>query len=153
MKKGLILSLLFVGTSLLFVSCKKKCDIPESDTISGKIIDCVIYPSTGGMIPNGGLHVYAGQGMENNFEVSYDKGVTIQSIDYSQYNILGYPLVVNCDVALERNVEIDDLNQIVTFTVTVHDCKSGCDEARNVENYVLVPAFPTSYTIVYNVIE
>ena len=154
MKKGLVLALsLFVllGTG---VSCKQKCNIPEEDTVSGVIVpDVVIYPQSGGMIIPSGLHIHSGtsQSTKDKFEISMDGGISRQSVDYSQYNILGYPLTVSCDAAIQREVIIDDINQFVYFNVKVDECKDGCDELRNIENYVLVPAFNPSYTIVYTV--
>ncbi len=155
MKKGILFTLSVATLLFVGMSCKKKCSIPDEDTISGDIVEAVIYPSTGGLIVPGGLHVHSGstQSQQDKFEVSFDGGITRQSVNYAEYNILGYPLTVECDVAIDRNVEIDDINQLVTFTVTVHNCKNGCDELRNVENYVVVPAFDPTYNIVYNVIE
>lgn len=153
MKKTILLTLGVAALLFVSVSCKKKCDIPEENTNSGSIIESVIYPSAGGLIVPNGLHIHSGssQNAQNSYEVSLDGGFTVQSVDYSQYNILGYPLTVNCDVAIDREVLIDDLNQIVTFNVIVYDCENGCDQPRNIENYILVPAFDPNYAIVYNV--
>jgi len=153
MKKGILFTLSVATLLFVGLSCKKKCDIPEKDSISGEIIEAVIYPSTGGMIVPGGLHIHSGtnQTEKDKFQVSFDGGITVQSVDYSQYTILGYPLAVECDVAIDRSVVVDDLNQLVTFTVKVHNCNNGCTELRNIENYVIVPAFDPTYNIVYTV--
>jgi hypothetical protein len=54
---------------------------------------------------------------------------------------------------VERNVVIDDANQTVTYTITVHECNQGCDELRVLENYIVVPDFPDTYMVSYNVIQ
>lgn len=160
MKRSFVFALSLIAVMLVGVSCKKKCTIPEEDTYSGSIVyemndkPVVIYPSAGGMIVPGGLIVHNGSSQPNKdkFEVSFDGGLTRQSVDFSQYTIMGYPLTVKCDAAIDRNVVIDDLNNIVTFSVKVQECDNGCDDLRSIENYVLVPAFdPNVYTVVYTV--
>lgn len=153
MKKTILLTLSIAAILFVGVSCKKKCDIPEENTNSGVIVESVIYPSSGGLIIPSGLHIHSGssQVAKDYYEISLDGGFTRQSVDYNQYNILGYPLTVNCDVAIDREVLVDDVNQIVTFNVIVYDCANGCDQPQSIENYVLVPAFDPNYSIVYNV--
>lgn len=117
----------------------------------------VIYSSSGGLLdsyPNGLNINSTSQPIEQDrFEVSFDGGITRQNVNFSQYTILGYKLTVACDAHLDRSVVVDDINGFVTFTTTVTECKEGCSELRNVENYVLVPAFNPSYPVVYNVVQ
>jgi hypothetical protein len=163
MKKSILFTLGLSVILMTSVSCKKACDIPEEDTYSGSIIHevdgkaVVIYPSSGGLLdsyPNG-LNINSSSAAieQDRFEVSFDGGITRQNVDFSQYTILGYKLTTACDAAIDRSVVVDDINGFVTFTTTVTECKEGCNELRNIENYVLVPAFDPSYPVVYNIVQ
>lgn len=161
MKKFTLLSLAIAMVMALSVSCKKKCSIAEDDSYSGDIVwvdqDAneipVIYPTSGYMTDNmnGQFHITESHAYSELFEVSFNGGVTKAPINYTQYNLLCYPIQVACDVAVSRTVTIDHANSIVTYSIGVDDCKDGCDELRTLENYILVPAFPESYTVIYDV--
>lgn len=162
MKRIIVFTLVFASVSFLSTSCKKACNLPE-DSDSGAVVATnpaneaeivVIYPDAGFLTDNMGgdykideNHLYA-----DDFQVSFNGGATKGLVNYSQYNILGNPAAVSCDVAVDRNVVIDDANQLVTYTVTVTKCNDGCDELRGIENYVLVPDFPDTYNVIYNVV-
>jgi len=163
MKKITTLSIAICAIMLLSVSCKKSCDLEQDDESSGAVVSehpstkglVVIYPSSGYLTSSmaGDYVVDANDSYADEFEVSFDGGITKAPVNYGQYTILGLPIDVECDAWVERNVEIDDLNGIVTYTVTVHECGQGCDELRRLENYVLVPTFPSNYSVFYNVID
>lgn len=145
----LYLPLLIITFILSITSCKKKC-IVEDDTDSGSIIaDVVIYPSSGYMTSNmGGNYVItASHPYANNFEISIN-GSSKTPINYSNYTLLCYPTTANCSASYDRTVTIDDTAQTVVYKILVTQC-TDCKEKRTVENYVLVPKFPASYTV-YN---
>jgi hypothetical protein len=152
MKKGTVILAAVLGVFFLSTSCKSKCNIPETDSVSGVAIeDVIIYPSSGYLTSSmgGDYEIHATDSYAENFELSWDGGQTRQSVNYAQYKILGNPVVVKCDAAVEKNVEIDHANSVVTYTVKVHECNQGCDEKRVLENYVLVPHFPDGYFVNY----
>ena len=142
MKKLATLSLAVTAVLLLSVSCKKTCTLDDDHTASGIVIThsptnaeglLVIYPSSGFLtdVMNGnyaidGNHLYA-----NYFEVSWDGGITKAPINYSLYTLLANPVVVKCNARINRDVVVDDINNVVTYTITVKECDEGCDELRS----------------------
>jgi ABC-type transport system substrate-binding protein len=155
MKKIFLLSLIAIGTALSTTSCVKKCKLTKETTDSGVIIKDAMVISEGGYqiynMPAGDYHINASNPYSETYEISFDAGLTKQSVNYSQYSILANPCIVKCDAAFERNVTIDDVNQIVNYTIKVTECSTTCDAEYLVENYVLVPAFPDNYTLVLDV--
>lgn len=145
------LPILFVTVILGLTSCKKKC-ILEAGVNSGSIIEnVVIYPEAGYMTGNMGgnyvidaTHTYA-----DRFEVSINSGART-AVNYTNYTILAYPITSTCSASFDRSVTIDNTAQTVVYKIIVTQC-IDCKESRSTENYVLVPAFPESYTVLYDV--
>lgn len=134
---------------LLSVSCKKKCKVDQVDVNSGAILsDYVIYPEGGSMTGNmGGDYVIdATHPYKDKFEVSENQGPR-EAFNYTNFTILAFPLNVNCNAQFDRNVTVNHATQTVTYKMTVTQCKD-CKEVRFTENYVMVPAFPSNYTVV-----
>lgn len=148
MKKTLLLaslvSVLMIGT----VSCKK-CTVAEEDTVSGMVIpNAVVYARTGYLTEITSYNVFNGGQFADDFEVSFDNGLTRVPVDYSAYTILANPMMINCKASFEKNVTRDDINNIVRYEVTATTCKS-CEQERFVENYVLVSKIPSNYTVLF----
>ena len=163
MKKALLFTLGVSAILMTTFSCKKGCDIPEEDTFSGPIISevndnkVIIYPSSGGLLetfPNG-MHITSNspQDQQDWFEVSFDGGITRQPVDFSQYNIVGYPLTVKCDAAIDRALTTNPMANSALFTMTVEECNDGCDELRFLENYILVDDTMANYTIAFQIVQ
>lgn len=153
---------LYTTTTLLlalvvfsFSSCNKGCEIETVDTNSGTILENgIVYASSGGMTGSmaGQYHITGASSYATNFEMSLDGGVTRTTINYNDYSILAFPLIVNCEVAFIREVTVDNVLGTATYKIRVYQCKDPkCDDKRTVENYVLVPAIPVSYTIIYDI--
>lgn len=149
--KGLFLLLLLVGIGS--TSCKKKCVIDKEDTDSGAIVSettsgetvVLYYPGyAGANVPN---HFSSSN---SNIEVSFDGGQTKGPVNYSQYHVLRNPVTVTCEAKVDREVIFNTTAQTVTYNIDVTNC-TDCDDKYVAENYVLVPAIPSSYTVVYNV--
>jgi hypothetical protein len=134
-------------------SCSKNCDISMTDTDSGDIVpNVVFYPKSGYLTSNltdyviNQTHPYA-----SCFQVSID-GSDKDTVDYSQYNVIGYPTLASCNASYDRNVAIDNVNQTVTYKIVVTQCKQNdCGMEVLTENYVLVPDFPDTYAVTYDV--
>lgn len=161
MKKALLFTFGLSAILMTSISCKKSCNIPEEDTYSGPIISevndtkVIIYPSSGGLLtsfPNG-MHITnsSPQAHQDWFEVSFDGGITRQPVDFSQYNIVGYPLVVKCDAAIDRALTTNQISGSALFTMTVEECNDGCDELRSLENYILVDDTMANYSFAFQV--
>ncbi len=147
----LILSVLFISLA----SCKK-CKIEGENVDSGVILtDVSVYPDFGYMTQNlsGAInHIHGNLFIADQFEMSEDNGVTRTPFNYNSYSILAYPLTLNCNHFLEREVTIDDVNMTATYLIKVTQCKTPeCSEQRYIENYVVVPAIPDNYTILGDV--
>ena len=149
--KKISLFFLLAILTLSATSCKKKCKLDTESVDKGAIIeDVVLYPTSGYMTSNmGGNYVIdASSSFADNFEVSIN-GSERTAVNYANYTILAFPVTVKCNAAYERNVEINHTTQIVSYNLTVTQC-DDCVEQRNIENYVLVETFPSTYTVDYN---
>lgn len=146
----LILSVLFLSMS----SCKK-CKLEGENVDSGVIVtDVAVYPTSGYITSNTGPdhHIHGNSAVSDQFEMSTDGGFTKSPFNYSEYSILAYPLTLDCNHFLTREVTIDDVNMTATYVITVTQCRDAkCSEQRFVENYVVVPAIPETYTILRDV--
>lgn len=137
--------------SLVLLTSCKKCRVDGVSTNSGAIIeDVVIYPESGFMTGNmGGNYVITGSSSyADKFEMSLSQGERT-AVNYSNFNIMAFPVTAKCNASYERNVDINHTTQTVTYTITVTQC-SNCEEERTSENYVLVPVFPSTYNVVYD---
>lgn len=143
----LILAVLFIG----FSSCKKKCVIEKTSTDSGVIDTTVLVYPIYGYITNdmaGNYHVDETSALADKFDMSVDGGQTKIPVNYDAYSVLAYPLTLSCNFSLERNVVINDIAQTVTYTIKVTECKDPkCVEKRFMENFIIVPSFPATYTV------
>lgn len=146
----LILSVLFIGLS----SCKK-CKIEGENVDAGDIIpDLALYPASGYMTQNLGpsYHIFTNDVNGNAIEMSADGGFTRSPVNYDAYSILAYPMTLNCNHFLSREVTRDDDNMTATYKITVTQCKEAkCAEQRFIENYVIVPEIPDNYTILHDI--
>ncbi len=144
----LLSMLLILGAT----SCKKKCVIEKDDVNGGSIIqDVIFYPQSGFMTSNMGgdyvidaTHKYAGD-----IEISIS-GELKKAVNYSNYTVLCYPVRGKCNAAYDRKVTIDNTLGTVVYKIVVTQCEN-CEETRITENYVLVPKFPSSYLVYYDI--
>ena len=143
----LILSILLIG----FSSCKKKCVIEKEGTDSGVIVKSVlVYPEHGYITNdlNGNYHIDENSPVADKFEMSTDGGQTRIPMNYTAYSILAHPMILSCNFKLDREVIINDIAETVTYAITVTECKEPlCQEERFIENFVIVPSFPSTYTV------
>ena len=149
-KKPLLYSLLLAVTVLFSTTSCKKCSVAEEDSTSGLIVsNTIVYPSNGGLADNmgGNYHITGGSFFADNFEVSFDGGLTRQAIDYNQYNVLGMPMAVNCEASFNRSITVNDVLATTTYSVIATTC-SSCEQQYTVENWVLTTPLP-AYTISY----
>lgn len=148
LKPSFLFTLFVVLT--LFTSCKK-CKVDGTSINKGAIIeDVVIYPSSGFMTGNmnGDYVIDANSPYADKFEMSQNQGERT-TVNYANFNIIAFPVTAKCNASYERIVDINHTTQTVTYTINVTQC-SNCEEERASENYVLVPVFPETYTVVYD---
>ena len=108
--KSLFTGLLFCSVLLLSFSSCKKCVVPETDTNTGEIQnDVILYTKSGNFASNmGGNYLVTGSSIHaDRFEVSFNGGVTKQDINWNNYNVVGYPVEVNCKASFTRNVSLN----------------------------------------------
>lgn len=147
-----LLPLLLIALTVSFSSCKKKCVLDGDDTISGNYIENVVfYPNSGYMTSSmGGNYVInANHNYADRIQVTIDGGAKTP-VNYSNYTVLCYPISAKCNAIYDKTVTIDHANQTVVYKIAVTQC-SNCEEVRMTENYILVPAFPSSYAVSYDV--
>lgn len=145
-------SLLILSVLLLSLSSCKKCKIEGENIDSGLInSEVAIYPDHGYITQDlaGPIsHIHANSPVADKFEMSTDNGFTRSPFNYGQYSIMAFPLTLNCNHFLNREVKVDDNNMTVTYNITVTQCKDPqCTQQRYIENYVVIPAIPESYSV------
>ncbi|MDG1332403.1 MAG: hypothetical protein P8P74_08735 [Crocinitomicaceae bacterium] len=149
------ISVLFLSVLLIGLSSCKKCKIEGENVDAGEIItDVAIYPLSGYQTydMDSEYHVHSNSPLVNKFEMSADNGFTRSPFNFSAYSILAYPITLNCNHFLSREVFIDHDNSTATYKITVTQCKEAqCEQQRFLENYVVIPAIPESYTILHDI--
>lgn len=146
----MILGLLFTSTFLLG-SCKK-CTVADESSDTGLIIpDVVLYPGQGYITGElNGYYLIDGNSIyADDFQVSYDGGVTKEPIDWTIYDVLANPMTIDCKASFVREVNFDYVLNQAFYKVTATTCES-CENPRFVENYVLVPKIPTGFTVYFD---
>ena len=142
---------LFIAVLFISFSCKKKCKIENVNADSGAIIEnVVIYPSSGYMTSsmNGNYIIDGNSPYADKFQMSLNGGART-GINYANFSILAFPAKAKCNASYDRNVTIDNAAMTVTYKMIITQC-DNCKEEYFTENYVLVPAFPSNYTVLYN---
>lgn len=152
-------STFFLSLAMMFLfaagvsSCKKKCQLEAEDRDSGVIItEAVVYPSSGGLLGSlsGNYHIHGGSSYASTFEMRLNPDSDRIAVNYGNYSILANPVTVNCNVAFERSVTVDNTTQTAVYHVRATQCRDAkCDEKRVAENWVLVPAIPSNYSIYF----
>ena len=151
MKTIISTSFLALATIFVLTSCKKKCKVDNVELNSGVIrSEYVIYPISGYMTANmGGDYVIdATHPYRERYEVSLNQGPK-EPFNYTNFTILAFPVNASCNAQYDRNVTVNNATQTVTYKMTVTQC-TDCLETRYTENYVMVPAFPANYTVLYD---
>lgn len=139
------LMLVFIGFLLLF-SCDKDCS--EKSSYSGIILDELdnymdckpSIPSNEGIVIETDSQFLASLPQHSNFLCD------TPSINFTENTLLGIYADGGCQVAFQRNVKIDALNQKYVYTVKVKDC-GKCDVLGFSQNLVLVPKLPQNWTV------
>lgn len=148
--------LLFVplGIMLTLSACSKKCKIEMVDTNNGAIVaNASLFPVNGYLTGNMGndFVIHGNDQYAQSVEVSIDGGAR-GPVDFSQYCVMCYPVSATCNASYDRTVTIDDVNQTVNYKIVVTQCKEkDCGLDVVTENYVLVPDFPETYAVSYDV--
>ena len=148
-------SLLVLSVLVLSMSSCKKCKLEGENVDSGEIVtEVAVYPASGYITDDTGPdhHIHANSAHAANFEMSTDGGFTKSPFNFAEYSILAYPLTLDCNHFLKRDVKIDDVAMTATYVITVTECREAeCTEQRFIENFVVVPAIPENYTILRDV--
>ncbi len=143
----LCLGILFLGSQ-----CNEKCKDMESSE-EGSILskydfggDCFIFASI-----DSNLVIRS----DSAFKAFKDKRFkncnagTVPAIDFSQHSLLGFLVKVPaCNAAFHRKVVIDNNAKIFHYTVSIEKC-TGCNQLVSSPNFVLVPAIPNGYKVVF----
>jgi hypothetical protein len=137
--------LLLCSALIVFTSCKK-CDPTNSiggEVIEGASVKILTNAATPVMITDASQLAVP-------IEVSFDDQISYAPVDFSQYSVLALPTDASCSSGYDRVVTRDAANQTITYTITVTECET-CEGTTRIQNWVLVPAVPASYTPIFNV--
>lgn len=135
--------LLLISVLFIFSSCKK-CDPSNSfggEVIENAVVKVITDLSTPILITDASQVPYS-------VEVSFDGNISYQPVNFSQYSVLALPTTASCSSGYDRTVVVDDLNETVTYTVTITECET-CEGSTSIQNWVLIPSIPASYTPVF----
>jgi hypothetical protein len=141
---------LLIAVLFLAFACKKKCKIENVTVDSGAIKEnVVLYPASGGMTGNmdGNYVIDANSPYADRFQMSLNNGERT-AVNYANYTILAFPAKAKCNASYDRNVTVDNVAMTVTYKMIITQC-DNCKEEYATENYVLVPAFPSNYAVLY----
>ena len=85
---------------------------------------------------------------ENIFDltVSFDNRATYQTIDFSQYSVLGKYADEGCKVVFDRNVTKNVIQQKYIYKITVINCGT-CKELATSMNWVLIPKIEDDFSV------
>lgn len=151
---------IILGAALSFSSCKQKCIIDDvwigDAIVKGYGDNVVLYPKSGYMTSNfpGMYKIDANHPNAEFFQVSFDGGMTKQSVNYNKYVIFANPKTTPCNSSFTREVRVGASTVVYTVDYTT-DCEAKCSDEMNAyitENYVLVEKsmLPASYQLVTN---
>lgn len=145
-----IFPLLILAVS--FSSCKKKCDLPDNAYLGEIESEISIFSSNSLAVDANSPDDYliTSEDEFSGIKMSSDGGVTKTPFNYGSYSILCYPTTTTCNSSFTRNVEIDDINGIIIYTIDITQCET-CDEGRTSDNAVVIRAVPDSYQVVFDV--
>lgn len=137
-----------------FSSCNKKCDSVPDNVDSGEIKqETYVFPSGTISTTTWSSEEYlvtATHPLADEFKISTDNGVTKSNVDYSEYSLLCYPITTSCYATFDRNIVINDVTKIVTYTIKVTEC-GKCDGQRYIDNWVAIRGIDDTYTVLYDV--
>jgi len=96
---------------------------------------------------------YVIQSDSANFENAYvynGNDAPRDSIDFSNYTLLGKYASGTCQVSYERNVTRDDVQKKVYYYIKVHECGACMSYSESI-NWVLVSKIPADYDVIFHV--
>lgn len=147
--------LFFISAIIVFgFSCKKtNCDLPEETPGTGEIITNAQIVQTNILDVDFSKEYIINSDSANTFnaKVKFNSGVE-DSINFTNYTLLGKWAEGNCNVIIERNVERKIPKKNVIYTLTVNEC-GNCEKLEGSMNWVLVPKIPNDYIVEFFVNE
>lgn len=138
-------------TTILFIGCKK-CEIPEG-TETGIIITDVILRETKSASSSFDNILIQDEATNQKYEgidISFDGGLNFSPINFSQYSLMGLRTTTNCSATFDRDVKSNNVNEVVTYTVTINECPT-CTNTITTDNWVLIPKVPASYIPLFKI--
>ncbi len=128
---------------LAFVGCRKRCDLPDQQTGKGLVIGNARVAELDPTIITGEMRTtYRIDSDEQNIfnlMVTWDGGATMESIDFSNYTVLGaFATGSGCGVIYDRLVLCNEAEQKCLYRVDVIEC-GNCELLSESMNWVLVP--------------
>ncbi len=132
------------------VSCKKPCDLPDQQIGNGIILkNAQVIRLDPGVITWEMRTTFRIDSEEENlldFRVIWDGGTVKDSIDFSNYTVLGAYARGGCQVIYDRLVLCNPSEQKCLYNVDVVEC-GDCGSNSESLNMVLVPKIDPSYAV------
>lgn len=137
-----------------FTSCDKESStLLDRDTMNGDIVDDT-YVISNQQIQQNTTGVVVRKAEEDEYGLQVDflnDSEGMVAVDYTSYSVLGIKASGNCDVQFQRNVQFNDTDSIVNYTVVVNQ-QGGCEKLETSSNWVLVPQVPNGYDVEFEVV-
>ncbi|MEN8958615.1 MAG: hypothetical protein ABF242_10625 [Flavobacteriales bacterium] len=141
--------IIFITTILaLGYSCNKiNCSLPAQTNGTGEIISNAEIVQTNILDVDFNREYVINSDSANTIDakVEFNNGTT-DSINFTNYTLLGKWAEGGCNVVIERDVERKNSEKRLIYTLEVHEC-GNCDMLTGSMNWVLVPKIPEDYTV------
>jgi len=130
----------------------KGCDsMPQQTVGTGEIIQNARLKGQFGLSSSPKEQVVTSDSLNIfSLEVSFDNGETYQSIDFSEYTVLGLSVSGRCWVVFDRNVTKNVERQTYIYTITVIEC-GDCYSSNSSMNWVLIPKIEEGFSVEFMV--
>jgi len=140
----------------IFSACKKTDELPEQIIGTGEIIsNAKVLPGLLSIDYTGISGEYMiNTASENIYElmVSYDNGLTLDSINFVKYTLLGQYASGPCNVVFERNVFKNVPAKTYKYDVKIYQ-EGSCESLASSMNWVIIPKMEDGYTVEFKIIE
>jgi len=148
--KNLILS--FAMAFSMSCNKDKNCDLPTQIIGTGEIVSSglVYQPLITWDMKNYEHIIRTDSQNVFNLKVSFDNGDNYDTVDFSQYTLLGKYARGNCKAIFERNATKNEMQKKIFYKVKVYQCGS-CEINWESMNWVLVPKIPADYNVSFTI--
>ncbi|GEM_PF-2617328 len=144
------LILTYVGCRSWFhAECRSNYQINRGKIEASLVYNCLIQDPDA----KGDTIAYTRKGQWDslwiNLHAKNGTGCPQPTIDFTQNSVLTFFQIFETTYKTIREVNIDNANKQVVYTITLYKCKSGKGSLSMNENMVVIPKIPSGYSVVW----